>query len=190
MYASPHRPAPPLRLRHSVGWFRFTFLALTLCAILSRADIYSTQRARSPALSVRRGAAPSTTIMSPSTCAPGCHPCSPVPTSPSLSISHTLPQRETRAHTWTVPGARLSARTGATQLTAPVVNHPPRRAAVVRSSRRAAVRVMHARVHSTPHWSTVPPLLRALCAPKGLHESFSPSFPTPLPRRPWIAQDI
>jgi len=116
MYASPQRPAPALRPRDFVGWFKFTFLSLALCAMLSHADIYPARRARSPALSVRRGAAPSTTIMSPSTRAPGCHPCSPVPTSPSLSISHTLPQHEARAHAPAVPGCPASARTGARAL--------------------------------------------------------------------------
>ena len=138
---STQHPSPALRLRHSVGWFRFTFLFLTLCMYFAYADIYPTHRARSPAAPARRGAAPSSAICRHDVCARACHPSYLIPWSPSLFISYILSLRETFTRTWTVHSCAFTARTGATQSAAPVVNHTARRAAAVRPSRRAVVRV-------------------------------------------------
>ena len=190
MYASPHRPAPALRLRHSVGRFRFTFPALTLCMYLTCADINSTHRARSRVPPARRGAAPSGTIMSPYAGAPARHPSSPVPGSSSLFISNVLYLRETCTRTRAVPGCPSSARTGATTPAAPVVNHhaPPCRGRPILALCRCAFYVCPHTSHSTALHSA--PFSPSAARPQGLRSPFSPSFLDALPRRPWIAQDI
>ena len=190
VYTSPRRPAAPVCPRHSVGRFRFTFLVLTLCMHFAYADIFPVQRARSRVPPARRGAAPSGTIMSPSACAPACHPPPPVPRSSSLFISHMLSQRETRAHTWTVPGCPSSARTGATPPAAPVASRcaPPCRARAILALCRCACYVCPHTSRSTALHSA--PFSPSAARPQGLRSPFSPSFLDALPRRPWIAQDI
>ena len=187
VYTSTQRPAPALRLRHSVGWFRFTFPSLTFCTILSHADINSTQRARSPPSPVRRGVTPSAATSPPSTRARARHPSSPVPQSPSLFISHILSPHETRAHTWTVLSCPFSAHTGAPQSAAPVVTHPapPCRGRATLAPCCCACCVGTLALHSTV--PTGSPPRRAPRGPKGLRVPFSRPFPAPLPRRPWIA---
>ena len=183
-------PGGPCHSRHSVGRFRFTFLVLTLCMYLSRADTYPTRRARSPAAPARRGATRLTIIYRHTTRAPARHPPPPVPRSSSLFISHMLSQRETRAHTWTVPGCPSSARTGATTPAAPVVNHhaPPCRGRPILALCRCACYVCPHTSHSTALHSA--PFSPSAARPQGLRSPFSPSFLDALPRRPWIAQDI
>ena len=150
VYTSTQRPAPALRLRHSVGRFRFTFPALTLCMYLTCADINSTHRARSRVPPVRRGAAPSIAISPPSTRAPARRPSSPVPGSSLLFISNVLYLCETSTRTRTVPGCPSTARTGATPPAAPAVSRiaPPCHVRAVLALCRCACYVCPRTFHS------------------------------------------
>ena len=190
VYTSPRRPAAPVHSRHSVGRFRFTFLVLTLCMYLSRADTYPTRRARSPAAPARRGATRLTIIYRHTTRAPACHPPPPVPRSSSLFISHMLSQRGTRTRTRTILDCPSSARTGATPPAAPVASRcaPPCRARAILALCRCACYVCPHTSRSTALHSA--PFSPSAARPQGLRSPFSPSFLDALPRRPWIAQDI
>ena len=190
VYTSPRRPAAPVCPRHSVGWFRFTFLSLTLCMYFTYADINSTHRARSPAAPARRGATRLTIIYRHTTRAPACHPPPPVPRSSSLFISHMLSQHETRARTRTILDCPSSARTGATPPAAPVASRcaPPCRARAILALCRCACYVCPHTSRSTAlHSAPTPP---RTARPHVLQATFSSPFPAPLPRRPWITQPV
>ena len=176
MYASPQLPVPPLRLRHFVGWFRFTFLALTLCMYFTYTDIYSAQRAQSRVPPARRGGAPSAAISPPSACARARHLSSPVHQSPSLFISCILPPHETHVHTWAVPNNPSSARTGAPQSAAPLVNHtaPPCRGRAIPAPCCSAYHVCPLVFHSTAPRGV--PASRALCVLRGSRCRFHSRF--------------
>ena len=187
---SPHRPAPALRLRHSVGRFRFTFPALTLCMYLTCADINSTHRARSRVPPVRRGAAPSSQFhhhlhVLPRAARPH------LSQGPRSCLSQTYYTCVKHPHARGLSPAVRPRR-------APARPRPPhprsaaslRRAMPVRSSRCAAVRVTYVHARSTPQCLAVSPPLRAPRGPKGPQVPFSPPSRVALPRRPWIAQDM